>query len=663
MSDSSADTPSGSGEAPASEGSILNLYLEAHHAALVTVEGSFALSVQGQLKVGEQVVPYHLIPDDGFLGKSNRWRKLDTAGRLALVQSRWNPEARERLEAQLTDCVRQVLSIAARDQLEPAPALHALQARYELARLRCSVALDRLEAAKQKRRAAEQAEQTRAAVNLALYPESFTVAQSLYRHFVAILGPTNSGKTHVAMEHLARAKSGVYLAPLRLLALENYNRLTAAGVAVSLVTGEQRKLHPAATHVASTVEMLNPNQIVDVAVIDEIQLLEDPDRGAAWTAAVCGVPASTVYLLGAPTAEEAIRSLVRRVGGTLEVRHFERMSPLDMEKRPLGSLRNLQAGDMLIAFSRRDVLNWRDQVVEQGFSVSAIYGNLSPEVRQAQAERFMTGETQIVVGTDAIGMGLNTPARRVIFTTASKWDGDAEGIITSALAKQIAGRAGRYGSHAAGLVAGLDPPTHKTIAALLRQKPEPLPTTGFFVAPSIEYLEQISAATGQTGLFPLLGLFTKHINVHDEFFLPANLSDQMENARWLDELKLSLADRFTLSLCPISTKIPMLEQALQGWATHRANRTQAPLTRLENPSGRNELQFLEDSCKLYAAYAWLGYRMPETFPDGELAQLLMQTTSERIDRLLQARNSSSRGRRPFQKEQPERRGKRLVRRR
>jgi len=656
-SDSSGDTP----DPQLAEGSILSAYLEAHQAALVMVEGSFALSVHGQISVAGHAVPYHLIPDDGFLGKSSRWRKLDTAARLGLVQSRWNPAAQERLEAQLADCVRAVLARAEELALDPASALHALQARHELARQRCSVAIERMEAARGKRAAAQQAEQTRAAVNLSLYPESFTVAQSLHRHFIAILGPTNSGKTHVAMEHLARAKSGVYLAPLRLLALENYNRLRAADVAVSLVTGEQRKLHPNATHVASTVEMLNPNSVVEVAVIDEIQLLEDPDRGAAWTAAVCGVPASTVYLLGAPTTKEAIESLVRRVGGTLEIRHVERMSPLDMEKRPLGSLRNLQPGDMLIAFSRREVLNWRDQVVEQGFPVSAIYGNLSPEVRQAQAERFMSGETQIVVGTDAIGMGLNTPARRVIFTTASKWDGDAEGVITAALAKQIAGRAGRFGEHAAGLVAGLDMPTHKTIAALLRQQPEQLPTTGFFVAPSLEYLELISTVTGQTRLRTLLDLFTKHINVHDEFFLPANLSDQMENARWLDELKLSLEDRYTLSLCPISTKIAMLEQALQNWARHRAQRSVARLTRLENPTGRNELQFLEDSCKLYAAYAWLGFRMPDTFPDGELAQTLMQTTSERIDRLLQSRNSK--GRRPFQKEQPERRGKRLVRRR
>ncbi len=635
-------------------------YLKAQKASLVTVDGHYAISVHGELVVEAQQIPYHLIPDDGFVGKSSRWRRLDSATQLAQLQERWNAESRQRLETQLRTCVQAVLLAAAELQLDPSSALLALQAKYELARVRCSVAMERIFAAKQKRAAAKQAEKTRDAVNLSLYPESFVVAQSMRRHFIALLGPTNSGKTHAAMEHLTRAQSGVYLAPLRLLALENYHRLLAKNVAVSLITGEQRKLHPQATHIASTVEMLNPNRVVEVAIIDEIQLLDDPDRGAAWTAAVCGVPASTVYLLGAPYAQEAIAALVKRVGGTLEVRQLERMSPLSMEKKPLGSLRNLQAGDVLIAFSRREVLNWRDQVLEQGFAVSAIYGNLAPEVRQSQAERFISGQTQIVVGTDAIGMGLNTPARRVIFTTASKWDGDTEGPISASLAQQIAGRAGRYGEHAAGLVAGLDTATHKQIAALLRHRPESLPSTGFFVAPSLDYLQQIAAATGQSKLHTLLELFAKHINVHDEFFIPANLSDQLIHARWLDELNLSLEDRFTISLCPISTKIPMLEQALQRWASCRANQRPAKLDRLANLSDRNELQFLEDSAKLYTAYAWLGYRMPDTFPDEEQAQMLMQSTSERIDRFLQAQNT--RQRHKFQQQRPPSKSKRRPRR-
>ncbi|SMC23088.1 ATP-dependent RNA helicase SUPV3L1/SUV3 [Andreprevotia lacus DSM 23236] len=638
-------------EQPDTDADALAQYLHAHQATLITTDGSYALSVHGQIIINKRVVPYHLVPDEGFLGKTAKWRKLDAEEKLALLQERWNNAACERLETQLRLCAERIAQLAREYELDPGSAYNAFQAKYERASDRCKVALARIDALQGTHAATRQAEKTRDAVNLSLYPESFTVAQQMKRHFIAVLGPTNSGKTHAAMEHLTQAQSGVYLAPLRLLALENYHRLLDANVPTSLITGEQRKIHPEATHIASTVEMFNPNRPIEVAVIDEIQLLDDPDRGAAWTAAVCGVPAGTVYLLGALEAEEAIRSLVKRVGGTLEVRKLQRKSPLEMEQQPLGSLKNLQPGDVLIAFSRREVLNWRDQAIEQGFAVSAIYGNLSPEVRQAQAARFVEGETKIVVGTDAIGMGLNTPARRVIFTTASKWDGYNEGIIAAPLAKQIAGRAGRFGAHEAGYVAGLDARTHKIIGTLLREKPEPLPSSGFFVAPNLDYLQQISAATGQTKLQTLLELFTKHINVHDEFFLPANLSDQIEKARWLDTLDLSLADRYQFSLCPISTKIPLLERALQDWARHRAEKRPAPLLRMEGMGGRNELQYLEDTCKLYAAYAWLGYRMPETFPNEDMAQMLMKSTSEKIDHLLQAQNTRSRhGKKPARRD-------------
>lgn len=634
--------------------SALSDYLEAHRASLVTTDGSYAVSVHGEVQVDGHAVAYHLIPDAGFLGKSGKWRRLSAQGKLELLRERWNDETCAKLEALLADTAREVLETAGRYGVDARRALSAFVAKYERASERVRLAQTRIREASADSKADEAAARTRAAVNLSRYPESFTVAQGMQRHFIAVLGPTNSGKTHAAMEHLAKAKSGVYLAPLRLLALENYQRLVDAGVPVSLVTGEQRKIDPDARHVASTVEMLNSNRPVEVAVIDEIQLLDDPDRGAAWTAAVCGVPAQTVYLLGALEARDAIESLVARVGGTLEVRELTRKTKLEMDKAPLGSLRNLMPGDVLIAFSRREVLAWRDRAIEEGHSVSAIYGSLSPEVRQAQAERFVEGHTSVVVATDAIGMGLNTPARRVIFTTDSKFDGVAEGLIPAPLARQIAGRAGRFGKHETGFVAGIDARTHKSIAQLLRQKPEPLPDTGFYVAPNLAYLQDISQATGETKLAALLELFTKHINVHDEFFLPANLSEQMEKARWLDALPLSLEDRFTLSLTPVSTRIPLLERALFDWAEARAKRRTATVLRMgEVAPGRNALQRLEDLCKLYAAYAWLAYRMADTFPDGEMAQVLMLKASDEIDAMLQQQNRRSRGKQGAKQGKPQ----------
>jgi hypothetical protein len=130
------------------------------------------------------------------------------------------------------------------------------------------------------------------------YPESFPLARQIGRKMHLIVGPTNSGKTHEALEALRKAKSGVYLAPLRLLAMEVYDRLTAAGVPCELHTGEEHIVIPGARHICATVEMLDAHTPVEVAVIDECQMLLDEHRGWAWTAALTGAPAARVYAGG-----------------------------------------------------------------------------------------------------------------------------------------------------------------------------------------------------------------------------------------------------------------------------------------------------------------------------------------------------------------------------
>ena len=128
---------------------------------------------------------------------------------------------------------------------------------------------------------------------------------------------------------------------------------------------------------------------------------------------------------------------------------------------------------------------WRDMITETGLSVATVYGNLSPEVRRAQAERFREGQADIVVGTDALAMGLNMPIQRIVMTTAVKYNGVEEEEISAALAKQIAGRAGRYGVHEEGFVAGYDDDTHDIMRSLMKEKIPPVPATGFAVAPSL----------------------------------------------------------------------------------------------------------------------------------------------------------------------------------
>ncbi|GAB4060558.1 helicase-related protein [Uliginosibacterium sediminicola] len=620
-------------------------YLARFGARLIHSNEAVAIEVTGELEAAqpsETPIAFRLVPDQGVLARITKWRKLDAAQRLALVQERLNPATREALHAEIGQFVSTVLRRARAAGLDAQDFLGALQSGRELASRRFQVVEDRLNNAILRKRSETHAEAARASVRLARYPETFDLAEGMRRRFIAILGPTNSGKTHQAMAALAQARSGVYLAPLRLLALENYERLLEQEVKVSLVTGEERRLTEGATHVASTIEMLDTTRAIDIAVIDEIQMLEDLERGSAWTAAVCGVPAKTVYLLGAPSAQPAVEALAERLDCPLEIISLQRKSPLGMEAQPVGQLKHLQRGDAVIAFSRREVLEWAAQISKIGLKVATLYGNLSPEVRRAQAQRFRDGEADVVVATDAIGMGLNLPIRRVVFTTAKKYDGISEDLLPPWLTHQIAGRAGRFGIHEAGHVAGFDEHTHRSIARLMKIQPEPLPRRGFFVTPSLDQIERIARATGETALAKLLELFSRNIDLSDDFFLPGNLLEQIERARWLDSLRLSLAQRFTFSLVPISSRVAVLNEAWQNWARNVANQRSCYLSADLEVFERSKfpLQAAEDACKKYSAYAWLGYRLPEYFPDAEAAVAIARETSERVDRMLAAQNHS-----------------------
>jgi ATP-dependent RNA helicase SUPV3L1/SUV3 len=617
--------------------------------ALVKLEGRVFVRFFGWVEAGGLRVPYDLVPSQGVLAKPSKWRKYDADARRKLLRERVTQAAIDDLNASVAAFVDNIAAQCEDANLDAALFLSQLAeletsepASYVFERIAQRV-LHAIEREQEERHAAR----TKESINLAEYPASFELACRMPRRFIALLGPTNSGKTHRAMEALAKAPSGVYLAPLRLLALENFERLQAARphgkeLAVSLVTGEERRLADGATHVASTVEMLDTRSRVDVAVIDEIQMLADRDRGSAWTAAVCGAPASVVYLVGAPEARRAIEALAERLGCPLEVHLLKRMGPLSMEPTAVRKLRAVRRGDAVIAFSRREVLMWRDMITEMGLSVATVYGNLAPEVRRAQAERFRDGSADVVVATDALAMGLNMPIQRIVMTTTVKYNGVEEEEISASLARQIAGRAGRYGVHEEGLVAGYDDDTHAVMRALLKEKIAPLAATGFAVAPSIEHLHRIAAVTGETSLAKLLKRFMHNIDVPDGFFYPRITDEQAERAVWLDTLSLSVAEKFMLSLVPVSTRVPSLQRAWETWAHALAKKKISKLQPEQGNLAWGNLQEVEDSCRLYSAYAWLSYRLPAFFPSVALAQQLARSASERVDSILHAQNAAAR---------------------
>ncbi len=629
------------------------LGLNAKGVLLARQDGRVFLRLSGVVDYAGLRVAYDLVPAQGVLAKASKWRKMDLDARSQLLLERASDAVGAELRGYVSAFVQEMADACEDCGLDPQPFLGAL-AEMQISEP-AGVVFDRirqrLEHAVERDMEEQHAERTRQSINLAEYPASFDVARRMKRRFIALLGPTNSGKTHQAIEALAKAPSGVYLAPLRLLALENYERLQAMEahgkpLAVSLVTGEERRLVAGATHVASTVEMLDTRTPVDVAVIDEIQMLADRDRGSAWTAAVCGAPAQVVYLVGAPEARRAIEVLAARLECELEVHVLKRKGPLSVEPSAVRKLSNLRRGDAVICFSRREVLMWRDMVTELGLSVATVYGNLSPEVRRAQAQRFRDGLADVVVGTDAIAMGLNMPIARIVLTTSVKYNGYEEEEIPAALARQIAGRAGRFGVHEEGLVAGYDNETHNVIRSLLREKPMPLKTTGFAVAPTLEHLHRISSVTNEHALAKLLKRFVHNIDVPDGFFYPRITEDQFERAAWLDTLELTVAEKFALSLVPISSKVPSLQRAWEHWATALAAKQITPIKAEPAPLHYLSLQEVEDACRLYSAYAWLAYRQPEYFPDTERAQLLSRQASERVDAMLQDQNSALRKRQP-----------------
>lgn len=281
--------------------------------------------------------------------------------------------------------------------------------------------------------------------------DEYTSARSMKRNIILHLGQTNTGKTYQAIERLKQAEKGIYLAPLRILALENYEKLNRDGVPCNLITGEEELLTENAMHVCSTVEKLSTDEIYDVAVIDEIQMIANSQRGQAWTRALLGLRCGEIHICGAFNAKELIEKILDDCGDEYEIKEYYRQTPLELYPHPF-SLREASNGDALIAFSKRDVLGLSKYFLDRGIKNSVIYGDLPPEVRRMQYQSFISGESRLLISTDAIGMGVNLPIKRIIFMSLQKFDGEEIRYITSQEVKQIGGRAGRKGIYEVGYV-------------------------------------------------------------------------------------------------------------------------------------------------------------------------------------------------------------------
>ncbi|MBM0207144.1 hypothetical protein JNW90_32220, partial [Micromonospora sp. STR1s_5] len=189
--------------------------------------------------------------------------------------------------------------------------------------------------AKTRARQNSQLRRLRDQVGFGTYVEKFAAARRLNRRIIFHMGPTNSGKTFAALDVLSKAPTGVYLAPLRLLALENYEALLDRSLHAGMVTGEEVLGEAQPTHTSRTIETADLTRPIDVPVIDEIQMLTDPDRGWAWTNALFGVPAKVVIVCGSDDALSYVRRAAEAADESLEVVNFERKTPLVLLHDPV----------------------------------------------------------------------------------------------------------------------------------------------------------------------------------------------------------------------------------------------------------------------------------------------------------------------------------------
>ena len=257
---------------------------------------------------------------------------------------------------------------------------------------------------------------------------------------VAHVGPTNSGKSHDALNLLASQGAGVYASPLRLLAREAHDRLAGrlGPEAVGLVTG-QEVINPRAPIRCCTTELAP--LVGQVLVLDEVHWLDDPDRGWAWGRLLAAANYRHIRLVGAANAETVLRSAF---GDQLEVRHHRRLVPLDWGG--VVDLAGIEAGSLVVSFSRRAVLALaRDVAAATGLRVGALYGALPPGTRRAQVEAFLDGRLDVLTVTDVIGHGINLPAKTVVLAETSKFDGQRRRPLHLWELAQIIGRAGRFG--------------------------------------------------------------------------------------------------------------------------------------------------------------------------------------------------------------------------
>ncbi|KAI5481742.1 hypothetical protein MNV49_000019 [Pseudohyphozyma bogoriensis] len=515
--------------------------------------------------------------------------------------------------------------------------------------------------------------------------EEFPKARQIRRKLILHVGPTNSGKTHSALVALARARTGVYAGPLRLLAHEVFSRFNEGKIGdegkrvCNLITGEEKRiLDPNLALSSCTVEMFPLHRRVDVGVIDEIQMIGDPQRGTAWTAAVIGAECDELHLCGEESVVELIESLAAELGDELIVKRYQRLSPLVISDESLNSdLSKIKPGDCFVTFSRSNIFAYKRMIEEQtGLRVAVAYGGLPPEVREEQARAFNAGEYDVLVASDAVGMGLNLKIRRIVFETLHKWDGKAEVTLPIPQIKQIGGRAGRFGIHAVDDAENTNATTLGGVTALEEKDMKLLRTA--MQAPIVQVkkaalLSPRDATRNAHAMFPESTPFSRFLEIMTSIARTSPLYSipfQSNSYPIFDAIEgiepLSTSERVVFGSAPVNTRDPKVVDTVVEFTRKYAmgqqilmeqysvesglrprlkaiNDAREQMSKMETPSLASLDRFttsyftpqnlaqLESFHRCLTLYLWLSYRLDATFSDQEAARLLRKEVEGAID--------------------------------
>ncbi|XP_031620175.1 ATP-dependent RNA helicase SUV3 homolog, mitochondrial-like [Contarinia nasturtii] len=484
----------------------------------------------------------------------------------------------------------------------------------------------------------------------------YPLARSRPRKIIFHAGPTNSGKTYRAMQRFREAKTGVYCGPLRLLALEIFQKSNKMGTPCDLVTGEERRYgnsdRSEANHISVTVEMIPLKRKFDVAIIDEIQLFKHDERGYAWTRALLGLNADEIHVCGEAGTKEILERLCRTTGETLEYHHYDRLTQLTVEDKALDSLEKLEPGDCIVCFDKNDIFTVSRDIEKLGKEVAVIYGSLPPNTKLAQVAKFNdpNNPCKIMVASDAIGMGLNLSIRRIIFYSMRKLSKRRDKkvsitTLTTSQTLQIAGRAGRFGTQwEHGYVTTYRNCDLRKFKNIFVQKPEPIEQAG--LAPCVEQIEYFVNHFPNLSLRSAMDFFTKICKFNDDLYFMCCMDDVMTLADIIDNIDLPFTVRYVYCHVPIDAR-KFSCTIFKAFAEQHSQCKPITWDFVANNCGfpvkypilsMNDLTNLERIYEVLHMYLWLSNRFEAMYPHADQVRLAQAQLEKMIQKVLDQKN-------------------------